>query len=50
MDWMRLVLHIALALAALSGAARAAPADGELVAQRPCVRPDIAYPITLPRR
>jgi dipeptidyl aminopeptidase/acylaminoacyl peptidase len=36
-------LAAALALAALSAAARAAPADGELVAERPCVRTAVPY-------
>ena len=37
------MLVAVLALTLLAGAARAAPADGELVAERPCQRPAVAY-------
>lgn len=40
--WLPSLLSL-LAIAALSGGASAAPADGELVAQHQCVRPQVSY-------
>jgi dipeptidyl aminopeptidase/acylaminoacyl peptidase len=40
--WVRGLFGVA-AVALLAAAARAAPADGELVAERPCVRPAVSY-------
>jgi dipeptidyl aminopeptidase/acylaminoacyl peptidase len=40
---MRIAVFAALAIAALAGGVHAAPADGELVAERPCQRPAVSY-------